>query len=69
MKIATAQQVGRRLRQAGKQLSIERVFAEFQNALLCVDQFGFYAGLIIGVFVVASFLLQAARSVAEKGII
>ena len=69
MKIATVQQVGRRLRQVGKQLSIQRVFAEFQSALLCVDQFGFYAGLIIGVFVVASFLLHAARSVVEKGVI
>jgi hypothetical protein len=69
MKIATVQQVGRRLRQTGKQLSIQRVFAEFQSALVCVDQFGFSAGLIIGVFVVASFLLQAARSVAEKGVI
>jgi dolichol kinase len=69
MKTATVKQIGRRLRQAGKQLSIERVLAEFQSALLCLDQFGVYAGLIIGFFVVASFLLQAARSVAEKGVI
>ena len=69
MKKATVKQIGERLRQAGKQLSIDRVFAEFQTALLCADQFGFYAGLIIALFVLASFLLQAARSVAEKGVI
>jgi hypothetical protein len=69
MKTATVRQIGRRLKQAGKQLSIDRVFAEFQSALVCVDQFGFYAGVIIALCVVASFLLQAARSVAEKGVI
>jgi len=69
MKTATVKQMGRRLRQAGKQFSIERVLAEFQSALLCLDQFGIYAGLIIGLFVVASFLMHAARSVAEKGVI
>lgn len=57
------------MRQAGKQLSIDRVFAQFQSALLCADQFGIYAGLIIGLSGVASFLLQAARSVSEKGVI
>lgn len=69
MKTATVKQVGRRLRQAGKQLSIDRVFAEFQSAFLCLDQFGFYAGLIIALCVIASFLVHAARSVAEKGVI
>jgi hypothetical protein len=69
MKIATVKQAGRRLRQAGKQLSIERVYAEFQSAFVCVDQFGFYAALILALFVVASFVLQAARSIAEKGVI
>ena len=63
----TVKQKGRRLRQTGKQLSIDRVWAEFQSALLCVDQFGLYAGLILGLSVVASFLFQAARSVVEKG--
>ena len=57
------------MRQAGKQLSIDRVFAQFQSALFCADQFGIYAGLIIGLSGVASFLLQAARSVSEKGVI
>jgi hypothetical protein len=62
-------QIGRRLRQAGKQLSIDRVFDYFQGALLCVDQAGFGAGLTVGFIMVASFLLQAARSGAEKGVI
>ena len=69
MKTATVSEIGRRLRQAGKQLSIDRLFAEFQTAVVCADQFGVYAGLIIGLSAVASFLLQAARSVAEKGVI
>jgi hypothetical protein len=62
-------QIGRRLRQAGKQLSIDRVFDYFQGALLCVDQVGFGAGLTMGFLMVASFLLHAARSGAEKGVI
>jgi hypothetical protein len=69
MKTATVKQIGRHLRQAGKQLSIERVFAELQGALICVDQFGIYAGIIVGLFGVASFVLNAARSVVEKGVI
>jgi hypothetical protein len=69
MKTATVKQIGRRLREAGRQFSIDRLFAQFQSALFCVDQFGFTAGLVIGLFGVASFLLQAARSVAEKGVI
>jgi hypothetical protein len=64
-----AWQIGRRLRQAGKQLSIDRVFDYFQGALLCVDQVGFSAGLTTGFLTVASFLLHAARSGAEKGVI
>ncbi|HEX4629418.1 MAG TPA: hypothetical protein VH188_00500 [Chthoniobacterales bacterium] len=69
MKTATVKQVVGRLRQACKQLSIDRVFAQFQSALVCIDQFGFYAGLIVGLFGVASFLLHAARSFAEKGVL
>jgi hypothetical protein len=69
MKTATVRQIGRRLRQAGKQLSIDRVLTQFQDALLCVDQFGVYAGLIIGLSAAASFLFQAARSLAAKGVI
>ena len=72
MKIVTLKrrrEIGRRLRQAGKQLSIDRVFAQFQSALLCIDQFGFCAGLIMASFMLTSFLLNAARSVAEKGMI
>jgi hypothetical protein len=62
-------QIGRRLRQFGKQLPVDRVFAQFQIALLCIDQFGFCGGLIMGSFMLTSFLLQAARSFAEKGMI
>ena len=62
-------QIGRRLEQAGKELSVERVVAQFQSALLCIDQFGFCAGLIMASFMLTSFLLNAARSVAEKGMI
>ena len=72
MKIVTVKrrwQIGRRLRQVGKQFSVDRVFAQFQVALLCIDQFGFCGGLIMGSFMLTSFLLQAARSVAEKGMI
>jgi hypothetical protein len=69
MKTATVSEIGRRLRQAGKQLSIDRVVAEFHSAFLCADQFGLYAGLVVGLFVAASFLFQAARSLAAKGVI
>jgi hypothetical protein len=61
--------MGRRLSQAGTQLSVERVVAQFQSALLCVDQFGVSGGLIMASFMVTSFLVQAARSIVEKGII
>jgi len=72
MKIVTLKrrrEIGRRLRQAGKELSIERVVAQFQSALLCIDQFGFCGGLIMGSFMLTSFLLQTARAVVEKGMI
>jgi hypothetical protein len=62
-------QISRRLRQAGKQLSIDRIFDYFQGALLCVDQVGFGAGLTMAFLMVASFLLHVARSGAEKGVI
>ena len=61
--------MGRRLRQADKALSIDRVVAQFQSALICIDQFGFCGGLIMGSFMLTSFLLQTARSVVEKGMI
>ena len=61
--------MGRRLRQASKEVSIERVVAQFQSALLCIDQFGFSAGLTMGFVMLMSFLLRAARSVVEKGMI
>jgi hypothetical protein len=61
--------IGRRLSQAAKQLSIERVVAQFHSALLCIDQFGFCGGLIMASFMVTSSLLQAARAVVEKGMI
>ena len=69
MKTATVREIAERLRQAGKQLSIDRVVAEFQSAFLCADQCGFYAGLIVALFVAASFLLQAARSIIAKGVL
>ena len=62
-------QIGRRLEQAGKELSVERVVAQFQSALLCIDQFGFSAGLTMGFVMLMSFLLQGAHSGAEKGVI
>jgi hypothetical protein len=62
-------QIGRRLRQAGKQLSIDRLFDYFQGALLYVDQVGFCAGLTMGSLRLMSVFLHAARSGAEKGVI
>jgi hypothetical protein len=62
-------QIGRRLRQAGKRLSIDRVFDYFQGALLCANQVGFYAGLTMGSIRLMSFLLHAVRAGAEKGVI
>ena len=62
-------QIDRGLSQAGKELSVERIVAQFQSALLCIDQFGFCGGLIMGSFMVTSFLLQTARTVVEKGMI
>jgi hypothetical protein len=62
-------QGGRRLGRTGKQLSIDRVLAQFQGALLCIDQFGFCAGLTMGFLTLMSFLLHAAHSGAEKGVI
>jgi hypothetical protein len=62
-------QIGRRLRQAGKQLSIDRVFDYVQGALVCVDQAGVCAGLMMGSLMLVSFVLHAVRSGAEKGVI
>jgi hypothetical protein len=62
-------QVGRRLRQLGEQFSANHVFAQFQIAVLCSDQFGLCGGLIMGSFMLTSFLVHAARTVAEKGMI
>jgi hypothetical protein len=55
--------------QPGKEISVEGVVAQFQSALFCIDQFGFSGALIMVCFMVTSFLVQAARSVVEKGII
>ena len=60
---------GRLLRRVGKQLSIDRVLAQFQGARSCIDQFGFCAGLTMSFLVWMSFLLRAAHSGAEKGVI
>jgi hypothetical protein len=62
-------EIGRRLRRAAERLSLDRVFVQFQSAIFCIDQFGFGGGLIMGSFMLASFLLSAARSVVEKGVI
>jgi hypothetical protein len=62
-------QISRRLRQAGKHLSIDRVFDYFQDALLCVDQVGFLGGLALSSIMLVSFLLHAVRAGAEKGVI
>jgi len=59
----------RRLRPAGKQLSIDRVVDHFQGALLYINQFGYCAGLAMGFLSLTSFLLHAAHSGAEKGVI
>jgi hypothetical protein len=69
MKTVNLKQNGRLLRRAGKQLAIDRVLAQIQGALFCVDQFGFCAGLSMGFFSLMSFLLHAAHSGAEKGVI
>jgi hypothetical protein len=61
--------IGRRLRQAGKQFPIDRVFDYVQGALVCVDQAGFGGGLMMGSLMLVSFLLHAARAGAEKGVI
>ena len=60
-------QISRRLNQVGKEVSVERVVARFHSALLCIDQFGFGGGLIMGSFMLTSFLVQTARAVVEKG--
>jgi hypothetical protein len=69
MKTVNLKQNGRLLRRSGKKLSIDRVLAQFRGALFCVDQFGFCAGLTMGFFTLMSFLLPAAHSGAEKGVI
>ena len=61
--------IGRRFRQTGQQLSINRIFDCFQDVTLCVDQFGFGAGLAMGLLMLVSFLMEAARTAAEKGVI
>jgi hypothetical protein len=62
-------QIGRRFRQAGKHLSIDRVFDYLQAALICVDQAGLCAGLTVSSLMLVSFLLHAAGFGAEKGVI
>jgi hypothetical protein len=59
------EEVGRRL----KQFLVNRIFAQFQIAVLCIDQFGLCGGLIMGSFMLTSFLLHAARAVVEKGMV
>jgi hypothetical protein len=61
-------QIGRRLERAGKGVSVERVVDQFHSALLCIDQFGFGGGLIMGSFMLTSFLVQTARAVLEKSV-
>jgi hypothetical protein len=61
--------IGRRLRQAGKQFRIDRAVDYFQGVLVCVDQVGFGAGLMMGSLGLVSLLLQALRAGFEKGVI
>ena len=67
--LKSKQQIGHLLRRVGKQVSIDRAFDHFQGALIYVDQFGFCAGLTMGFLMLMSFLLHAAHSGAEKGVI
>jgi len=62
-----SKQVRHLLKQVRERVSLHRAFDQFQGALICVDQFGFCAGLTMGFFMLISFLLQAAHSGAEKG--
>jgi hypothetical protein len=62
-------QIGRRLRQAGKELTIARAVDYFQAALVCFDQGGFGAGLTMGFLMLVSFVLQAVRSGAAEGVL
>jgi len=63
------EQKGRLFRRVGQQLSIDRALGHFQGVLLCVDQFGFCAGLTTSFLTLISFLLHAAHTGAEKGVI
>jgi hypothetical protein len=60
---------GRLFRRVSKQLSIDRLYDQFQGVLFHVDQFGCCAGLTMGFFMLISFLLHAVHSGAEKGVI
>ena len=62
-------QIDRRPIRPGQEISVERVVAQFHSALVCIDQFGFSGGLIMAGFILTSFLVQAARSIVEKGVI
>jgi len=63
------QDVRQLLRGVGEQVSLHRVLDQFQGALICIDQFGFCAGLTMGFSMLISFVLHAARAGAEKGVI
>jgi hypothetical protein len=69
MKTLNFKSRGHLLRRVGQRVSIGRAFDQFQGALLYVDQFGFCAGLTMGFLTLISFLLHAAHSGAEKGVI
>lgn len=69
MKTSSKQQVPPPLGRMGERVSLHRVFDQFQSALICIDQFGFCAGLTMGFFMLISFVLHAARAGAEKGVI
>ena len=58
-----------RLRRIAQQVSLSRALEHFQGVLICVDQFGFGAGLVMGVCTLVGLFLKAAHSGAEKGII
>jgi hypothetical protein len=59
---------GRLRRRIGKQLSIDRIYDHLQGVILCVDQFGYWAGLSMACLRLMSVLLSAAHS-GGKGIV
>ena len=62
-------QDGRLRGRIGKQLSIDRIFDHLQYAVFYVDQFGYWAGLVMVCIRLVSFFLNVAQAGAGKGIV